>query len=83
MDPKVHAESLQLLQLVGQIVVTAEVEARSRNEILEIQIDPTLVFEAYQQLTDSAVSNLIQKVLTYTHAGVRFRCGAIWWESTL
>ncbi len=69
MDPKVHAESVQLLQLVDQIVVTAKVEAQSRNEILEIQIDPTLVFEADQQLTYSAVSNLIQNALKYTHAG--------------
>ena len=69
MDPKIHAESVQLLQLVDQIVVTAEVEARSRNQTLDIQIDPTLIFEADQQLTYSAVSNLIQNALKYTHAG--------------
>ena len=49
--------------------MTAEVEARSRNEILEIQIDPTLVCEADQQLTYCAVFNLIQNALKYTHAG--------------
>jgi two-component system, OmpR family, phosphate regulon sensor histidine kinase PhoR len=71
-NPKAHAESVQLLQLVeDQIVVTAEVEARSRHEILEIQIDPTLVFEADQQLTYSAVSNLIQNALKYTDAGAK------------
>ena len=69
MDPKVQVESVHLLQLVDQIVVTAEVEARSRNQRLEIQVDPNLVFEADQQLTYSAVSNLIQNALKYTHVG--------------
>jgi signal transduction histidine kinase len=68
-DPKLRAESGQLLQLVDQILVTAEVEARSRNQTLEIQIDPGLIFEADQQLFFSALSNLIQNALKYTHAG--------------
>ena len=69
-DPKVHVETVQLLQVVDQIVVTAEVQARSNKiRILEIQIDPALEFEADQQLFYSALSNLIQNALKYTHAG--------------
>jgi signal transduction histidine kinase len=68
-DPKVRPESGQLLQLVDQILVTAEVEARSRNQTVEVQIDPGLVFEADQQLFFSALSNLIQNALKYTHVG--------------
>jgi hypothetical protein len=68
-DPRVHPEAVQLLQVVNQIVVTAEVEARSRNQTLEIQVDPTLEFEADQQLIYSAVSNIIQNALKYTRPG--------------
>jgi signal transduction histidine kinase len=68
-DPKVHAESGYLLQLVDQIAMTAEVEARSRNQSLEIQIDPTLEVEVDLQLFYSALSNLIQNALKYTPVG--------------
>ncbi len=62
MKPK----SIQILALVDQIVVTAGVEARQKNQILEIDIDPTLAVQADPQLVYSAVSNLIQNALKYT-----------------
>ncbi len=68
-DPKVHITSGNLLQLVDQIVVTAEVEARTKKQTLDIQIDPALDIEADQQLFYSALSNLIQNALKYTHTG--------------
>ena len=68
-QPELHAELSQLLNIVDQIVVTAEVEARSRDQTLEIQIEQNLVFEADQQLIFSALSNLIQNALKYTHSG--------------
>ena len=68
-DPTVHVESGHLLQVVDQILVTAEVEARSRNQRIEIKVDPTLEFEADQQAFHSALSNLIQNALKFTHDG--------------
>ena len=68
-DPKVQVESSRLLQLVDQIVLTAEIDARSRQQTLEIHIDPTLIVEADKQLLHSALSNLIQNALKYTRAG--------------
>jgi signal transduction histidine kinase len=70
-DPTVRPESIQLLQLMDQIAVTAGVEARSRNQILEIKVDPSLVVRADQQLIYSAISNLIQNALKYTRDGGR------------
>jgi signal transduction histidine kinase len=52
--------------MADQIAVTADIEARERNQTLEIQIDPLLVFEADQQLVYSALSNLVQNALKYT-----------------
>ena len=75
-DPKVHVESVHLLQLVDQIVVSAEIEAQSRDQTLEIKIDPNLVFEADQQLFYSALSNLIQNALKYTHVGGKIQVRA-------
>lgn len=68
-DPKIHLESVNLLQLVDQIAVTAGIEARNRKQILEIDIDSSISFKADQQLIYSAVSNLIQNALKYTHVG--------------
>lgn len=68
-DPKVYPEPVHVLHLVNQIVVTAEVEARKRNQTLEIHIDPALEFEADQHLTYSALSNIVQNALKYTRPG--------------
>ncbi len=68
-DPKIHLESINLLQLIDQIAVTAGIEARNRKQILEIEVDSSISFKADQQLIYSAVSNLIQNALKYTQAG--------------
>ena len=69
MDPLEHAEPVDLLELVAQMSLTAEVEARSRGQILEIDIPASLVFEADQQLAYSAISNLIQNAVKFTRPG--------------
>ncbi len=68
-DPKIQLESMHLLQLVDQIAITAKIQAKSRNQTLQIRIDPALKFEADQQLMHSALSNLIQNALKFTHDG--------------
>jgi signal transduction histidine kinase len=68
-DPKVHIETAFLLQLVDQIAVTFEVEARAKDQVLDLKIDPTLVIEADQYLLFSALSNLVQNAINYTCTG--------------
>jgi signal transduction histidine kinase len=68
-DPKLHKESAPFFQLVDQIVVTAEVEARVKNQKLRIEVDPALIIEADQYLLFSAVSNLVQNAIKYTCLG--------------
>jgi signal transduction histidine kinase len=68
-DPKVHTEPAFLRQLVDQIAVTAEVEAQAKSQKLEIQIDSTLVVEADPYLLYSALSNIIQNAIKYSHRG--------------
>lgn len=68
-DPKMHTEPVYVIYIVNQILVTAEIEAQSKRQILEINVDPTLVAEADQQLVYSAVFNLIQNALKYSRVG--------------
>jgi signal transduction histidine kinase len=72
-DPKIYTERIDLLQLVDQIVITANIEAKRKNQTLEIAVDPNLTIEADQQLIYSAVSNLVQNALKYTHTGGRIK----------
>jgi signal transduction histidine kinase len=72
-DPEVHVETGNVLQLVDQIIATAEVEAKAREQVLEISIDPDLVIEADQQLVYSAVSNLVQNAIKYSPQGGRIQ----------
>jgi signal transduction histidine kinase len=68
-DPKVYLESIRLLQVIDQIVVTAELEALSKSQILEVQVEPDLIIEVDQHLIHSALSKLVQNALKYTHPG--------------
>jgi signal transduction histidine kinase len=68
-DPSVRKESVSLIQIVDQLMVTAEIKALSKNQSIDVNIDPTLVADADQQLLYSAISNLIQNALKYTHVG--------------
>ena len=72
-DPKVHKESASFFQLVDQIVVTAELEARAKNQKLKIEVDPALSIEADQFLLFSAVTNLVQNAIKYTCPGGTIR----------
>lgn len=68
-DPKLHTERIQLLEIINQIFITAEIQAQAKQQILELDVDPDLVAEADQHLVYSAVSNLIQNALKYSRPG--------------
>ncbi len=72
-DPKIHPESVLLLSLINQIAVTAGIEAKRKNQSLEIQIDPKLTIDGDQQLIYSALSNLVQNALKYSRVGARIQ----------
>ena len=84
-DPKVHKEPASLLQLVNQILVSAEVQARAKNQEFLVDIDPFLQIDADQYLLFSAVSNLVQNAVKFTHAGgtIRIRGRVIGGKTTL
>ena len=73
---ELHFESANLLLIVDQILATANVEAKTRNQVIETHIDPTLWIEADQALFYSALSNLIQNALKYSHEGGKIQLRA-------
>jgi signal transduction histidine kinase len=72
-EPKLLIEPVFLLQVVDQIAWTANVEAKSRKQTIEIQIDAALKIEVDQQLVYSALSNLIQNALKYSREGGKIK----------
>lgn len=66
-DPIIHPESVHLLELVNEIRSTAQVAAHLKQQLIEVLIEPSIVVEVDQQLLFSAVSNLIQNAIKYSH----------------
>jgi hypothetical protein len=52
-----NLQQTHLLLLVDQILITASVEAKAKDQHFDLQITPTLVFEADPQFLHSALSN--------------------------
>ena len=75
-DPKVYKEMGSFLELIDQMLVTADVETRLRNQILKIDVEPGLEVEADQYLLFSAVSNLVQNAIKYSCKGGMIRLSA-------
>ncbi len=69
LDPKIHVEKVYLQELVDQLLITADIEAHSKNQIVEMTIEPNLMIEVDQQLFFSALSNLIQNAIKFSHIG--------------
>lgn len=75
-DPKIIKEPANLLQIVDQIVMTAEVEAHYKNQTIEVRVAPTIIIDADQHLFYSALSNIIQNAIKYTHSGGKIQIRA-------
>jgi signal transduction histidine kinase len=68
-DPEVHIVKFKLNSLIDQILLTAQSEARNKNQILKNEIIEELILETDRQLLLSSIANLIQNALKYSKAG--------------
>lgn len=77
--PALEIQDINLLLLVDQLLVTANMEAKSRRQTIEVQISSDLILKADLQFFHSAVSNLIQNALKFTHDGgkIQIRANAV------
>ena len=82
-DPKIYSQAKLLLQTIDQILLTAQVEARTRGQHFVVDIDSELVVNADQQLFYAAVSNLIQNAMKYSHSGGKITIRAKYREENI
>jgi signal transduction histidine kinase len=68
-DPTIHLEDFQLNGLVDQIIVTAQHDARRKQQSLTSEIVAGFALRTDRQLLLSAIANLIQNALKYTKDG--------------
>lgn len=69
MDPVIHPDTDRLAIILDQILVTARIEAETKNQKIEVRVSPELMVTADQQAFHSALSNLIQNALKFTPQG--------------
>ncbi|MFZ4714969.1 MAG: sensor histidine kinase [Bacteriovoracaceae bacterium] len=68
-DPILKVETSLLVQVVDQILITAEAEAKLKNQTIENHIDSELLVSTDQEIFYSALSNIIQNAIKYTRQG--------------
>ncbi len=75
-DADLFIEKFRLSDLCDQIFVTAKIEARKKDVLLTCEVDWKIELETDRQFVLSAVANLIQNAIKYTHRGGKIRLGA-------
>jgi signal transduction histidine kinase len=73
---EVCVERFFLFRLLDQIVVTAEIDAKKKQQHLLTEIDPKLEIEGDQQFLISAIANIIQNAIKYTKLNGTIRLSA-------
>jgi hypothetical protein len=73
-DPDVHAEKINVLQLVNQINTLAD--AYLKNQTISVSVDPSLCINVDQQLLFSALTNLVQNALKFSHDDANIKISA-------
>ncbi|MES2768999.1 MAG: HAMP domain-containing sensor histidine kinase [Bdellovibrionota bacterium] len=68
-DADLFVEKFRLAELFEQILITAQVDADKKKQTLTTAVDWALEIEADRQFIVSAVANILQNAIKYTHAG--------------
>lgn len=66
-DSDLFVERFSMVDLVNHLVVTAEVEASKREQTLDIDVEDGLYVNTDKHLVLSAIGNLIQNAIKYSH----------------
>lgn len=68
-DPTLHIETFPLNVMVDQILLTAQSEARSKQQLLTNETSGEIHLETDRQLLLSAIANIVQNALKYSKHG--------------
>jgi len=64
-----HPQSIPLLQIADQVVVTSGLQALAKKQKIEVDIDPTLIVQADQLAIQTSLSNIVENALKFTPEG--------------
>ncbi len=70
-DADVFVEKFRLSDLFDQIIITAKVDSKKRNQTLLTDIDLNMELSADRQFILSAIANLVQNAIKYSKLGAK------------
>jgi signal transduction histidine kinase len=62
----INEEYFTIIQVISQILVTAEIEAARRQQVLAIDIDPKIGVKTDRHLFSAAIGNLVQNAMKFS-----------------
>jgi signal transduction histidine kinase len=65
-DPVIISTRFNLLELIDQIILTAQTEARIKKQILSLELTQDIFLETDRYLLLSAIANLVQNAIKYS-----------------
>ncbi len=65
-ESELHEEHFAIIEVINQLIVTAEIEAEYKMQTLTVQVDPEACIKADRYLILAAVGNTLQNALKYT-----------------
>ena len=68
-DNDLNETYFSIIELVSQLVVTAEIEAAQKQLVLSVTVDPTMYVNTDRHLVLAAIGNLIQNAMKFTKKG--------------
>lgn len=72
-DSELTEEYFTVMEVVSQLVVTAEVEASRKQQVIAVEVDPLLGLFTDRHLITAALGNLLQNALKFTGAGGKIK----------
>jgi signal transduction histidine kinase len=68
-DSELNEECFSIIEVVSQLVVTAEIEAAQKKQTLTVTVEPTMHVKTDRHLVLAAIGNLMQNAMKFTKAG--------------
>lgn len=68
-DSKLNPEHFSIIEVVSQLIITAEIEAERSQQTLQVEVDPEIAVFTDRQLIQGAIGNLIQNALKFSKVG--------------
>lgn len=72
-NAEIFEEPFFVMELVSQLIVTAEVEAARSGQTLQVEIDPKLELNTDRHLILGAIGNLVQNAIKFSKPGSTIR----------